>query len=541
MIYPSVYPSDKTGHPEEYVYNALKTVSDQYDIFYSRQFVGLSKGEKANYEIDFIIARPNLAILLLEVKGGLISFRGSDQSWLKNGKPMDSPVDQALGNWSSLIKRYNKLSAAIPFDWAVCFPESEKQDRFDLPNSVSETKVIDRNELGFIADHLQAIFDDIDKHYPPKNHVDRVKEYERFKSSLIRDYGFVRTLSSKFQEEEDKFVELTEQQNAIFSAIRNQKRVFVKGVAGSGKTLIALNIANQALEDGKRVLFLCFNRTLANVVKREFFEHEEIQVNTFHSYAEERIGEVEPAWFATNNKGESEWFENDVPLKFADIQDTYPKSYDLIIIDEGQDFKEFWFEVIFQEITDEGKIMVYADFDQDIFGRYDNLPLENATEIILDENCRNTKAITEFINASLDKNILNKPDVPEGDPVEEEHFHDYDEMVKKAGEKIKGLIKDDGLSTNQIVIIVNRSLNETKLTKYDAIGSLNLAELDNESNFVANTIHYTTPRRFKGLDSDVVFMFYVPNTNDSVALADKKRYVQVTRARHKLFFYTIDE
>jgi AAA domain-containing protein/nuclease-like protein len=542
MIYPSTFPLHKKGHPEEYVFNALKRVSDQYDIFYERKFIGLTRGEKNNYEIDFIVAKPSHAILLLEVKGGLISFVGSSRTWYQNGKPMQkNPVDQVTVYWKSLMSRYAKLSAIIPFEWALVFPESEKDKRYDLPASVSETKVIDRNELGFIKDYLKATFDDIDARYPPKNHVDRVKEYEKFKSSLIRDYGFVRTLSTKFIEEENRFVELTEQQHAIFNAIRNKKRLFVQGVAGSGKTLIALNIAHEALDEGKKVLFLCFNRTLANVINKHFEEGASVTVNTFHSYAEDRIDEVEANWFQNNNTGESDWFDNDVPIKFADIQDVMPKSYDLIIIDEGQDFKEFWFEIIFQEIASDGTIIVFADFDQDIFGRYDNLPMENPLDIILAENCRNTKAITHFINDTMNMSIANKKGVPEGDPVEEEHFHVYKEMIKRAGVKIKHLIQNDGLTTQQIVIIVNKSLNETTLREFDAIGSYKLEELDNDLNFKKNTIHFTTPRKFKGLDSDVVFMFYVPNKQDSEVLSNKMRYVQVTRAKHKLFFYTIDE
>ena len=57
MIYPSTFPSDRQNeHAEKKVYERLRSLSDKYDVFYSRKFITDGVGKKPEFEIDFIIA-----------------------------------------------------------------------------------------------------------------------------------------------------------------------------------------------------------------------------------------------------------------------------------------------------------------------------------------------------------------------------------------------------------------------------------------------------------------------------------------------------
>ncbi|MCB1193942.1 MAG: NERD domain-containing protein [Leptospiraceae bacterium] len=96
MIYPEQIPQSRKGHPEETVFNQLKKVSDKYDIFYSRKFIGKDSYERVEYEIDFLIAEPKRAIICLEVKGGLIHFDGMTNRWSQNHKPMNKGSDEQV-------------------------------------------------------------------------------------------------------------------------------------------------------------------------------------------------------------------------------------------------------------------------------------------------------------------------------------------------------------------------------------------------------------------------------------------------------------
>ena len=77
MIYPSEFPQDRMGeYAEAKVFEQLKLVSDRYDVFYSKRFVDSGDKGKSEYEIDFIIAQPERAVLCLEVKGGIVGYDG---------------------------------------------------------------------------------------------------------------------------------------------------------------------------------------------------------------------------------------------------------------------------------------------------------------------------------------------------------------------------------------------------------------------------------------------------------------------------------
>ena len=106
MIYPEFFPEDrKDEHAEKKVFEALKTVADRYDVFYSRKFVGAGEGKKPEYEIDFIIAIPEKAILCLEVKGGAIKYDGMADRWTQNGRSMDKRPDSQASAASHALTR----------------------------------------------------------------------------------------------------------------------------------------------------------------------------------------------------------------------------------------------------------------------------------------------------------------------------------------------------------------------------------------------------------------------------------------------------
>ena len=62
MIYPEYFPLDNEENkynPERIVFEALKQLSDKYEIFYSRRIKSQTSG-KNDHEIDFLIIDSNV-------------------------------------------------------------------------------------------------------------------------------------------------------------------------------------------------------------------------------------------------------------------------------------------------------------------------------------------------------------------------------------------------------------------------------------------------------------------------------------------------
>ena len=106
--------------------------------------------------------------------------------------------------------------------------------------------------------------------------------YNKFKTELLRDIGFVQVLSTRVKYNERNFIELTNTQISVFNRLKGNKNIITTGPAGSGKTIIAKTLAKDLLDTKKKVLFLCFNRTLANKIRYDFDRNETgIEVQPF--------------------------------------------------------------------------------------------------------------------------------------------------------------------------------------------------------------------------------------------------------------------
>src|SRR3712207_9046095 len=68
--------------------------------------------------------------------------------------------------------------------------------------------------------------------------------------------------------------------------------------------------------------------------------------------------------------------------------------FDAVVIDEGQDFADSWWDAVLAALRDpeHGALYVFADEGQRVFARQGR-PSVNLVPIPLDENLRNTKQI----------------------------------------------------------------------------------------------------------------------------------------------------
>ena len=109
---------------EEIVFRAAKErLSDDWYVFHSFHFTSDDlQGRKKDGEIDFLFYHPDEGIVVMEVKGGAISYH--DNQWYQDDRPIE-PVKQTIRNkyfivnlLSKALNRHVSLSVAH----SVCFP-----------------------------------------------------------------------------------------------------------------------------------------------------------------------------------------------------------------------------------------------------------------------------------------------------------------------------------------------------------------------------------------------------------------------------------
>ena len=189
---------------------------------------------------------------------------------------------------------------------------------------------------------------------------------------------------SKFKNWISPPLHISEGQNLISERDLNdkQKRYIISrpgviqklsGVAGSGKTrVIAIRAASLA-KLGKKILVICYNITLKNYLKKEIegtkydFDPTNIDIFYFHDFCK--------AYREFRNieyPDEGSMQKNDELEKEKIIRDKIENrnlsaNYDAIIIDEGQDFKEIWFKLLRNFLSQNGEMLIAFDDKQNIY------------------------------------------------------------------------------------------------------------------------------------------------------------------------------
>lgn len=144
------------------------------------------------------------------------------------------------------------------------------------------------------------------------------------------------------------------QQELLARSLGEGHRV-VHGVTGSGKTMILSFRAEYLAKVAKRpILVLCYNRNLAASLKSTMEKgkiNHKVHVRTFHQWCHQQLSAFNIP--KSQNTDVDRMSEENIQ-KMIDCTDKgiIPKGqYDAILIDEGHDFKDAWYQLIVQMVN----------------------------------------------------------------------------------------------------------------------------------------------------------------------------------------------
>lgn len=543
-IYPERLPQSVIDDPklsaERKTFLALKSLPGKFTIFYSIHWQthtddwGVKEGEA-----DFIIVHPDIGILVLEVKGGGISYSAERDQWFSQDRygtknPIQDPIEQGRRNHFSLLSQLKSLpnwgGSFINIDHAVCFPDvflRGMQFRPDLAREI----ILDHDDLEDIEQSIQRVFQYLfgGRYVSGSPGLERVRIITDY---LGRSFEMTTPLGVELEYEDQKLVQLTEQQFLALSLLGDRKRAAIAGCAGSGKTMLAIKKAQQLADLDLSVLLTCFNAALADDLRTRL---QKVDMSHFHGLcrsAAEKSGTI-----ISQAQNEQELNDTLLPEALMEASTQIGRVYDAIIVDEGQDFKENYWIALETLLKDDGVLFVFFDNNQNLYGSMGNFAgLIQEPPFQLTVNCRNTQAIHNIV-----VRYHNKPQSlsclsPEGRTPEVLSYRGENEGLRLLQQVLHRLIVDEHIHPADIAILTPRGREKTRLTPGMHLGMFTISAVPSTERY---TVQATSVYRFKGLERRVIILTEIDQR--TVFNSDMVMYVGCSRARtHLLILHDTD-
>lgn len=534
QIYPPVCPNkESTDDPEFQLYKILEELPNNYSIFYSKKIVGC-KQAKAETEIDFLIFDGSKTLICLEVKGGLIEYDGYTSGWSQNQKPMNKDPDrQASSACHTLIKHLGNDSKDINIGWALAFPDCSKQPHMGNASEVPDVLILDQRILLEPVKAFKKVCD-----FLFEQHSKKGISQEKAKSLVNRfrrELHFIQKVGHRLQRDEKAIVSATNEQMDVLIDLEVNFRCVVRGGAGTGKTLIAIEHAKRRENKGDKVLILFYNRGICNSVRYSLGRETSISCYNFDSLAKDLIAKEDPEWWGSQKTKDDFFWENTLPIRFFELELCESNKYDTIIVDEGQDFKAEWFENLLELLKNPktGRFCVFYDENQNIFGRWNDIPWgqEGVSRKILTKNCRNSKRI----HAQLEKLIPGSSSIADICPVGEDIVIKKSSTIEEQTTLLQSTLRkllDNSIPPGDIVILINSPMNESAIANLKKVGGTKIEWMRRSYRRDSRSIQVTNINNFKGLEAPVILILGYNIMEDKNIL-----YTQISRANLLLYLF----
>ncbi|CAM3449713.1 NERD domain-containing protein [Nocardioides dubius] len=479
-----------------------------------------------DYEADLVVVMPEFGVLVLEVKGASVWY---EEGWIQTVAGESKwihPVDQAR-DAKHAIRRYveadPRWGSRGRIGWAhgVVVPYSVFPDQ-DLPD-LPRYALHDRDDLATLIARLRRNAHQMEAHQRLLSVDDAECLAEILGGRLATTYD----VNAEALERQATADRLTDEQTLILSVTRLLNRVEIRGGAGSGKTVLALQQAKELTRGrherkAQRTALLCYSIGLAEHLKRQVAAWSRKDRPAFVGTFEE----LAASWGVTDFGGRdaSQFWEEELPQRMARLAEELPdgKRFDAIVVDEAQDFADSWWTPLLGSLRDQanGGLYVFSDENQRIFGRFGRPPVP-LVPLVLDHCLRNTKEIAEAFAPLAPSRMYAR-----GGTGPEVRFiaSTVEDAAQVAEDEVIRLLDEDGWEPGQLALITTGSRHWAQVLQQEEQGQQGYWA----SYFDGEDVFYGHVLGCKGLErSAVVLCLNEDGTRDR---ARERFYVGMSRA-----------
>ncbi len=532
----------------EVIASLMRDLPEDCIILHSWETIRRDRGKNGRVsrlvegEADAVILWPGKGMLVLEVKGGGVSVDG-DGSWTSVDRhgvrhSIKDPFEQARGNMHTIVRRVAdnlgmpRQQLGFTYGYAVVLPSTRTEGT--LPSNVDPAILCDGTALRSIGDFVEGALKSWSRQLTPNA---RIVSFRKVIDAMLPSMQLVPSLAARIQTEDAVLYRMTDEQARFLAYSRSQSRARIWGVAGSGKTMLAVQQARRFAAEGKRTMMLCYNRSLAAWLREATADDRHpFEIHTFHDLCESvtrKGGDVFEVPVAPEDA--DDFWKRETAELLVENAEAAGLEIDALIVDEGQDFRADWWAALAMLVADDAPVYAFYDEHQDLFEADGAKALEAWLPLRLDlpTNCRNTRSI-----ATWSANIVSikgdvSPQAPEGLAVTVDVAGD-EALRRRHVEKLVGAwLSDEKIRPQQIAILSPWKTDRGCLGEVSKIAGVPLTS--SVSDWQAGKgVLLTTIRSFKGLEADALVMIDLPKPGTRAVFGNADFYVGCSRAKNML-------
>ncbi len=492
---------------------------DNFDVFHGLTWSTVHNAMQKFGELDLTVVSPQGQILILEVKAGSVyTQNGLLFKDYRQEKPKD--IGQQLGRQHGALRKRLKQAN---------MDHVEVQSFLVMPDQILQReglaypreRVIDATQMDEFCTLVKASFGLLE------NEPNR----QLLLNFLSNEFDVVPDVGAMISNIQSSSAHLSNGLATWVPRISQDGNAFiVQATAGSGKTQLALKLLRNAALQKQRALYVCYNRPLADHIQKLAPSHTEVA--TFHQHCDDYAQQHGHTPDFSNPKV----YDELAKIYMADAEKLSPK-FDLLVIDESQDFNPEWVDALYQELKDDGRLYVMGDENQQLYDR-EPFDLAGAVRIECKENFRTPQKVVHAINKLnlIDQTIEACSDHQGEAP----HFYTHDDQPGSHTAALNTCLQNlwsQGIDPSQVVLVTYRGLDKSKVMNLDYAGGKKIRrpmrDADGNATWTDGELSVETVNRFKGQSAPVVVFCEIDFEELNVVNA-RKLFVGMTRGQVKV-------
>lgn len=493
-----------------------------YTVYHGVHWTRLDEGGFSIYgDIDFVVVNAAGELLAIEQRSGFLEEGPHGLSSRRRGRDRNVAVGIARSRTALQARLAARLGGPVPrIEYLLYCPDYFVRQAHTA--GIEPERIVDAAVRDQLIPRIRAIL-------PPGEHSGHAPEVHRFLRDEIK---LEPDVAARLGIARERITRVAGGLSQWARALDfDPYRLRVVGTAGSGKTQLALAEYSAAIAAGRRPLYVCFNRPLADHLAH--IAPEGGLACTFHHLCErvlaahgERPDYAKPDAFDALIARAGEL---DVP---DDLR------FDSIIVDEGQDFSADWAQQLWRHADDDARRIWLEDPMQNLYAR-PPIELPGWVTLRAHSNFRSPRPVVRMLQALLPAAEHIEAASPfEADEVELLSYDAAHPLTTRVKEAIR-LCFAAGFHAQDVAIISWRGRDQSELLRHDRLGANALRsftgqyDLLGQPEYSGGEVLIESVYRFKGQSAPAVILAEIDfETLDERTL--RKLFVGATRAMMKL-------